>query len=68
MAPDMTHDELCEWAADVYQVDGSILSTFCTCDPVRRGRLDGLRLALASVDLGGRAAARILKLIEERET
>lgn len=63
----MKHDDLCEWQPDEAQRDGSIIGYFCSCDAVARGRLDGARRALAAVDLGGRAAAQILALIEELE-
>ena len=61
MAPELEHDPLCP------RHEGAIT---CFCDLlalVRADERERIRVALAAVDLGGRAAARILALIEERE-
>lgn len=57
------HDPLCP----LRQM--SLLKSGCPqCNLVRTGRADGIRLALATVDKGGRAATQLQALLAEHDT
>lgn len=59
----MTHDEAC------LTRDPDADDRDCTCltADYQRGRLDGIRLALATVDTGGRAAKQLEELLHTLE-